>query len=242
MAFFDIVGSLGQTLIGGGGSNVPDARRVPFNFTSTKRLRTLDPSLSAQSFDFFTNTQIANAARENAVIQMLVNPNSVSWRQPKRIVKRDTQEGSVFFHFSNSLGENNDLLVLDFRGNTGLIDPRGDIESNEGVFSTNLGSNTGAVKKLLAWQDLWKLTREPMLLEDSTINEFLISYSSIAVRLEIELIGFFNEVMSWEDSAEKPFTKDYSFSFTVQETVPPLEEIVEVLQTAVFDPSITTTV
>lgn len=245
MALFDIGESLGQTIVGAGASSVPDPKRVPMNFTSTLRLRRFDPEFQSISRTFATGEQLESLqirlAAGEAVIQMAVNPNSISWRQAKRITKRDTQEGSVYYHFTNSKGENNDILVLDFRGNTGLIDKRGDIDSNTGTFSTSLGSSTGAVKKMTIWHDLWNLTREPILLEDGIINEFLISYSSPIIPVEIELVGFFNEVMQWEDSAEKPFTKDYSFSFTVQDVVPPLDEIIDLISVATFDPGTTQT-
>jgi len=55
------------------------------------------------------------------VINMAVNPQSITWSQEKRIVKRDTMNGSTFFHFSDDAGRNNDILKLSFTGKTGNI-------------------------------------------------------------------------------------------------------------------------
>jgi hypothetical protein len=237
----DIGAALGQTIFGDG-ANPFTAPRVPMIFTSLQRLRRggLDTSerLTGGGDINIVDDISRNASDINDVqiaIEMAVNPNSISFRQPKRIVKRDTQEGSVFFHFSNSKGENNDILTIDFRGNTGNLDIRGDITTNRGPFSTQAGTNTGALQKLAIWQNLWSLTREPMLLSDGTSNEFLIIYSSIATPIQISLIGHYANVLEFTESAEKPFSRDFSMSFVVQEVVPPLEELPGLVQTQVTD-------
>lgn len=237
----DIGAALGQTIFGGGG-NAFTAPRVPMIFTSLQRLRRGGLDTSERLTGTGANDLVDDISRAASdindvqiAIEMAVNPSSISFRQPKRIVKRDTQEGSVFFHFSNSKGENNDILTMDFRGNTGNIDIRGDITTYNGPFSTQAGINTGALKKLIIWQNLWSLTREPMLLSDGVENEFLIIYSSIATPIQISLIGHFSNVLEFTDSAEKPFSRDYSMSFTVQEVVPPLEELPGLVQTQIVD-------
>lgn len=238
----DIGAALGQTIFGEGGKPFSDPNRIPMVFTSLQRLRLGGLDTSERFTGTGTNDlveDVTKSARDindvKVAIEMAVNPNSISFRQPKRIVKRDTQEGSVFFHFTNSKGENNDILTMDFRGNTGNLDIRGDITVDRGVFSTQGGSNTGAGEKLLIWQNLWALTREPMLLEDGVRNEFLIIYSSVGIPIEISLIGHWNNVLEFTENAEKPFTRDYSMSFTVQEVVPPLEELPGLLQSQVTD-------
>jgi hypothetical protein len=241
----DVGAALGQTIFGTGGKPFTDPNRVPMVFTSLRRLRAINadlktfigeetPIIDTASVDANLQTDLEDGQRP--IIQMAVNPNTITFRQPKRIVKRDTQNGSVFFHFTNSKGQNNDILTLDFRGNTGNLDPRGDVNSSGGgVFDTQGGYNTGAISKLALYHNLWSLTREPMLLEDNTINEFIILYSSIAIPVEIQLNGFFSQVLEWTDSAEKPFSKDYSFSFTVQDIIPPLAEVSGLLQSISFD-------
>ena len=231
-----------------GGSSFNDPKRVPMLFTSTYRLRQLDPNFggisSASSIEslFGTigqplgltvgkfNKKIVQASSLGVLptIEMAVNPNSISWKQPKRITKRDTQEGSIFFHFANKKGQNNDILTLDFRGNTGNI--------NLASTTTKDGTNTNTYKKALIWHNLWNLTRERMLLDDNTINEFMVLYSSTIISTEIMLIGFFSNVLDWTDSADKPFSKDYSMSFTVQQTEPPLDDIVSELGGLSFNP------
>jgi len=237
----DIGAALGQTIFGAGG-NAFSAPRVPMIFTSLQRLRKGGLSTTERLTGTGTNDlvdDISNIASDindvQIAIEMAVNPNSISFRQPKRIVKRDTQEGSVFFHFSNSKGENNDILTVDFRGNTGNIDIRGDITTSNSTFSTQAGINTGALKKLAIWQNLWALTREPMLLDDGTANEFMIIYSSIGIPIQISLIGHYANVLEFTENAEKPFSRDYSMSFVVQEVVPPLSDLPNLVQTQIVD-------
>jgi len=57
-------------------------------------------------------------------VSMLMNPQTVSFTQPKRITRKDTQAGSVFYHWTNRLGRNNDILEMNFSGVTGNINVR----------------------------------------------------------------------------------------------------------------------
>lgn len=243
-----------------GGQTYTDPRRVPMTFTSTYRLRQLDPefkgitsffeSNSVQSLfgaiagdtgqrqeTFTKQAQQASSTGVVPVIEMAVNPNSISWKQAKRVTKRDVQDGSIFFHFTNKNGENNDILTMDFRGNTGNINLLTNL-AQTGI--TQASNDTGAYRKALTWHNLWNLTRERVLLDDNTINEFLIVYNSTIITSEIMLIGFFSNVLEWTDSADKPNSKDYSMSFTVQQVEPPLDFIVSELASVPFDPQTTT--
>lgn len=245
----DFTAALGQTIFGEGGKPFSDPNRVPMVFTSLRRLRFGGINASARLSGVENQSDIQQFIDPSAgitapqgelvAIEMAVNPNSISFRQPKRITKRDTRDGSVFFHFTNSRGENNDILTMDFRGNTGNLDIRGDITTDQGLFSTRGGYNTGANKKLLIWQNLWALTREPMLLEDNTRNEFLIIYSSIGIPIQISLIGHWSNTLDFTEVADKPFTRDYATSFTVQEIVPPLNELPQLVQQITIDTALT---
>jgi hypothetical protein len=240
MQLFDISDAIGQTLTSTGSKSYSNTVRVPFVFTSTRRLRLLgiNSEISLTDPDFFTTLTTPNQTiNELPVIEMMINPNSIDWSQPKRIVKRDVQEGSVYFHFTNTRGENNDILVASFRGNTGNINPRGSVKLQSSEQITSNDVDTGAFKKLIVWHNLWNLTREPILLPDGTINEFLIVYNSTTIPFQISLVGIFNEVLKFTESSDKPFSRDYSFSFSVQEVVPPLEDIVNEIQTSMFDPT-----
>jgi hypothetical protein len=57
---------------------------------------------------------------------MRMNPSTVSFSQQKRISERKTQAGSIFFHWTNVMGENNDILRVSFSGQTGNINLRTD--------------------------------------------------------------------------------------------------------------------
>lgn len=59
-----------------------------------------------------------------APLVMRMNPQTVSFRQEKRITERKTQSGSTFFHWTNAKGQNNDILKAEFSGQTGNINLR----------------------------------------------------------------------------------------------------------------------
>jgi hypothetical protein len=44
--------------------------------------------------------------------------------------------------------------------------------------------------------------------------------------IQITLIGFFGNVLDFEENADEPFNRRYSFSFTVLDTSPKLDELV----------------
>lgn len=259
MAILDTAQFFARTLIptiGGRGPN----RRVPFTFTSTKRLietgaagvsmsrelaklsaqQILDGQLKAidnvaSVVDIASTvglSAVASAVSILPVISMMVNPNSIHWTQPKRFSKRDTQNGSVFFHFANEMGQNNDILTLQFSGNTGNINTQNGI-----VASTDNASDI----KLRIWHELYALSREPILLTDNlngqqvlsgVRNDFFITYRTVLMPMPITFVGFFNNVLEFTESADKPFSRDYSFGFTVTNTSPPLDQLTEKINNA----------
>lgn len=227
-------------------------------FTSTFRQVALrestpsDPAVAIQAARALTNIDAQDAALIKIVasefglsnksvdrfIAMQVNPKSVEFEQPKRITRTDNRDGSTFFHFVNSKGQNNDILTIRMRGNTGNIDLRGSIGDKTRVSNlpteerTSItaqaraarGLDTGALKKLLVWINLYLLTREPMLIGPGIENKFSISYQSPLFPTTIDFIGFFNEVLRFEESGEKPNSRDYSMEFIVERTEPELDQ------------------
>lgn len=166
---------------------------------------------------FFMNT---SAIQRNIV--MAVNPKSVRFRQPKRMSKRDVMNGSYFMHFTNSKGQNNDVLTIDFRGNTGSIDVTGAFADPANPSATVAAGN-GALAKIAAWHNLYLLTREPNTLDNGQENIITISYSSPLIPVVIDFHGFFNANLDFEETGEKPNSRDYSMSFTVTSTTPDLD-------------------
>lgn len=161
-------------------------------------------------------------AGANEKIVMAVNPKSIRFEQGKRFTKKNTLSGTVFYHFTNNRGQNNDTLQLTFRGNTGNIDRRGSIDPQAPLGAS--ASNTGAIEKLLTWHDLYLMTREPMYLGSGIKNIFTISYISPLMPFAIDFKGFFTKVLEFEENAEKPFSREYTMQFIVQETHPDLDE------------------
>jgi hypothetical protein len=186
-------------------------------------------------------SNVLNAARSIAnqvvrtdmpVISMAVNPHSVKWTQNKRIVKTDTMAGSTYFHFSNSVDQNNDILQCTFAGKTG------NINTQVGFLDTTF---TGANLKLRVWHELYNLTREGMLLNEKNTgipnitkgipNQFFITYRTVLMPVQITLIGFFSSVLEFQESADSPNMVDYSMTFTVTDTYPSLDDISRLINT-----------
>lgn len=252
MAIIDTATFFAKTLIPTvGGRNA--SRRVPFTFSSTKRLLqtgvlgTSDSrSVAKWNADYIMKRQLreiegtaqtidiagtlglssaVSAGPNMPVISMMVNPSTVTWNQPKRWVKRDTMEGSVFYHFSNSNGQNNDILTLSFAGSTG------NINTQNGVIAA---TDNAADIKLRIWHELYNLTREPMLLDGGIRNDFFITYRTVLMPMPITFIGFFNTVLQFNETADKPFNRDYSFQFTVTNTSPSLDELSSKINSALL--------
>lgn len=57
-------------------------------------------------------------------VSMLINPSTISFSQEKRITKKYTQSGAVYYHWANKTGRNNDVLELAFTGQTGNMSIR----------------------------------------------------------------------------------------------------------------------
>jgi hypothetical protein len=242
------------------GSN--SQQRVPFTFTSTKRLLEAgvvgvgtSRGLAATNADTALKNELL-AMEESSlatailppeaiqyanelsvqptmpVISMMVNPHTVRWSQTKRYLKKDTMNGSVFFHFSDENGQNNDILQLHFMGNTGNINTK-DITASH---------NVGGDAKLRIWHELYALTREPVLLDGGVQNEFFISYRTPLIPLPITFIGFFNAVLEFSENAQQPLHREYSFAFTVTNTSPKLDVLVNKISTAVATSNLLATV
>jgi hypothetical protein len=160
--------------------------------------------------------------REDARIpplEMRVNPESVAFSQPKRIRKRNTQGGTTFFHFADDRGRDLDVLVLSISGKTGFINAANDAA---------LASGGATVDKLRAWYNFYALTREPMVDPASgAINSFECTYQSVLFPRAIVFRGHFDQALTFTDGASDPFLKGYSVSFTVRETEPELDQLVE---------------
>lgn len=210
--------------LGPSGSQLGTDPRVAMIFTSRMR-SAVDGPVFSHLVDHYKMTP---GGWLMSSVAMSVNPKSVKFTQTKRITKKDTREGSVYFHFTNSKGQNNDILVMNFSGSTGNIDLRGSLGTSGITGLPPAGGpevDTGALKKLQVWQNLFLLTREPMLLRDNAENIFTVEYRSKLFPLGISFNGFYSKVMEYEETGEKPNSRTYSFDFTVTSTNPPLDEL-----------------
>lgn len=209
--------------------------RVPFYMTSSYRM-----------------------SREIPGISMRINPQSVSFRAPKRITRAQTQAGSMFIHWTDATGRNNDVMELEFRGNTGNINlntgyRKGGWEQTAasyiqkgsdwvnsqlsdasqakdtalGVEPVGVAKNLSGPLKLVKFWDLYSLTREPVVDPDTGAPVYYyIKYSSTMFGgAFVTFVGHFSKVMDFEDSADSPFSKNYTFSFTAISSQPSMNAI-----------------
>lgn len=207
---------------------------------------------------YFTNT--FREKNNLPGISLSMNPSAVSFRRPKRITERKTQGGSTFFHWTDSSGRNNDIMTMDFRGQTGNINLRRAARLKFNTFGpreqgTNwlndkindfedwatktdslvspqpLGSDrdmSGATKLVKFW-DLYKLTTEPNVDPTSGMPIFSIIYYSSPLfgNMYVKFQGHFNSALEFEDTADSPFNKMWSFGFTVTHSYPRMDAIYE---------------
>jgi len=205
--------------------------RVPFYITNTMRMKSGQKGLS-----------------------MLMNPTNISFSQSKRITRKDTQEGATFFHWTNTVGRNNDILKMSFQGMTGNINVRrggafktgfmdkvaGGVnqfsdwldkqfsedsrlyETDVTLQPAGMTKNTAGVVRLAAFWNLYSLTREPVI--DPTNGYPVMTFISYASPLFgnsfVTFIGHFDQVLEFSDSADEPFNKRWSFSFTALDSNP----------------------
>ena len=194
--------------------------RVPFMFTSDLRKKNNDPP-----------------------VRMKVNPQNVTFTQEKRITRRDTQSGAVFFHWTNARGRNNDVVQIQFSGQTGNLNLRSgakraswfskpskavqtwlkSVTKQEGL---DVANYAGAAKLVNFW-NLYSLTREPMVDPVSGMpNQFHVLYSSPLLGNSIvQFTGHFDRVLEFSDDAMEPFNKTYSFSFTATSSMPSMDDL-----------------
>lgn len=210
----------------------------PFTFSSTQRdvgdrYDRLNYALSLDPARLLNDPQDAGRPTRQQIedkldgpVTLLINPKSVSFDQPKRIARQDTMAGSVIHHFTNSLEYNNDILELSFQGNTGIIVP---LPYEEGVDMDTYRNHVARCKaRLGAWHSLYALTREPMYYDTGRgmgKNSFSITFASPLIPVPVVFVGFFREVLSFAEVAEKPRSRDYSMNFTVERTIPDLNQL-----------------
>lgn len=132
-------------------------------------------------------------------VQLGINPEKVEFIQPKRITEQKLQEGSVFYHFANNQGQNNDILRMTFSGSTG------DISGADGESRDNLRQ----------WRSLYLLTQEPMRLWNGRENVFSIAYVSPTFEVKNTFRGFFETVLKLDEDANMPNERLYNFTFVV---------------------------
>lgn len=197
----------------------------------------------------FTCTAWINAGM--APIALRINPHNVTFKQGKRITKRNTSGGTAYTHWADENGQNNDVLEISFKGRTGNINLRRDPTARKTVVgqamqdfanllsgtqdAASVSTNQGGAK-LFTWSRLYQLTRTAVV-DPSTSkkNIFYIVYRSPLFPRPILFMGFYNNVLDFGETAEAPFLVEWSFNFVVQATMPDLDRLSEYLAKVLTD-------
>lgn len=205
------------------------AYRVPFIFTSDQRIRNGIPP-----------------------VKMKMNPETVTFTQNKRITRRDTQSGAVFYHWTNAKGRNNDVINISFSGATGNINLRQGAQRNSKFLSENIKKfrdwaksvtrqegldveNLAGASKMVNFWNLYSLTTEPVIDPfQGYNNQFYFMYTSpILGNAMVQFVGHFDRVLEFTDDASNPYSKTYSFSFVATQTIPTMDEIFRYVSMAI---------
>lgn len=173
--------------------------------------KVLTAQSNAQTIDLTNQLSSVNAGP----VTLLINPSSIEFDQPKRYERQDTMAGTVFHHFTNDKGQNNDILTIRFQGSTGNIYRGGNDDE----------ARQRAVARLKIWHSLYQLTREAILNTNGEQNRQYVTYTSPLFPRVIEFTGFWTHVLRFSETGRKNRSRDYSMEFIVQDTNPSLDEI-----------------
>lgn len=192
-------------------------------YTSSVSLDTLAATQAQAERDLQSALTYKNKAAElgkrGVAVMLSLNPKSISFDQPKRFSRHDTKTGATFHHFTNSLYENNDVLKLTFQGSTGSIVIFSDMSPEE---------REPAQERLRQWHDLYQLTREQMYFQKDNVlvrNRFHIVYASPLIPVPFTFTGFYENVLKFSETADKPRSRSYDMSFIVEEVSPPMSDL-----------------
>jgi hypothetical protein len=194
---------------------------IPLVFWSDwRRFQFLSPRTTSPHSVLDATTLVATSPAKQGFdldkpeVEMKVNPSSIEFSQGKRFVKQDTMRGSVFHHFTNSKGQNNDILTIKLSGSTGNLAMRG-----------TEAENALAMERHRVWANLYSLTREPVLV-NGVRNRFHVRLQTLLFSAPVTFTGFFSQVLSFSEHGNKPNSRDYSLEFTVEETDPDLNSLI----------------
>ena len=123
-----------------------------------------------------------------AGVSMTINPSTISFSQEKRITKKYTQSGAVYYHWANRTGRNNDVLELSFTGQTGNMSIRLGT-TLRGFYGSYTQNNSGGDSGPLGW--LNSRSEELTKLNDTNLSTVLQG-SDYATSGAAKLASFWN--------------------------------------------------
>ncbi len=183
----------------------------------------------------WTDLSVHEKNKKQTMLELSVNPQSVDFKQVKRITSDVVKKGRVYYFWSSAPGEQNlDILALTIRGVSGSILNRVANTQYQQTLGEQKISNPpqGAINtKHQKWMKLYSMTREPAYPPElnGEFNYAYIEYVSpiFPTGKTITFKGHFSNPLDFEENADKPFLIKYSFEFVVHQTDPSLDIILE---------------
>jgi len=183
----------------------------------------------------WTDLSVHEGNKKQTMLELSVNPQSVAFKQVKRITSDIVRKGRVYYFWSSAPGERNlDILALTIGGVSGSILNRVANTQYQQTLSEQKISNPpeGAINiKHQKWMKLYSMTREaaypPEL--NGEFNYAYIEYVSpiFPTGKTITFKGHFSNPLDFEENADRPFLINYTFEFIVHQTDPSLDTILE---------------
>ena len=157
--------------------------RVPFYLTSSYRQRNEIPGVS-----------------------MLMNPSTVTFNQPKRTTRKDTQGGTIHYHWTNKAGRNNDILQMSFQGQTGNIGVRfGAVNRGfTGLFSSMQNDDGSKKRGPISWINSLAEKNRSVASTDLAV---VLSGDDYSVSGAARLTNFFNLYSLTREPMVDPYTR-----------------------------------
>lgn len=145
-------------------------------------------------------------------LELPVNPTGVEIVATKRMAELGGGQGTTFFFGTNPDGTFDDVTRLTVNGSSGnLIGPT----DPEGPFEEQEAADVSA--RMLSFQKLWRLSRDPIRLDDGSKNwvSIWMNYPLLGEGSSCFVEGFFSESLRVQADSGNPRKLQYSFGFVV---------------------------
>lgn len=143
-----------------------------------------------------------------------LNPSTVSFTSEKRLGRQQAARGTTFFFGTLPDGTNNDVTTLAVSGTSGNVVPPV-IEDPSLAPAIERQEREDCEARLRSFQELWRLSRGPMFLDDGLFNRVTLTcfIPGVGADKGVVMEGFFSGSLQVTANASSPRQLSYSFNF-----------------------------